>query len=88
LFTPRNNLLFDVVDTDPDDRRSVTIQVKTRSVHNTQGWTLGTDTSKGQEPPGLLVILVDLEADGLPELFIYEYPVLPERVAQIYHAKS
>jgi len=86
LLTPKNNPLFDVVATDPDGRHSVSIQVKTRSVHNTQGWKLGTDISKGQAPPGLFVVLVNLEANGLPGFYIYEYPVLSERVAQVYHA--
>lgn len=86
LLTPKNNPLFDVVATTQDGVRSVSIQVKTRSVHNTQGWKLGADISKGHAPHGLFVVLVNLEAFGLPEFYVYEYPVLSERVAQVYHA--
>lgn len=80
LLTPKNNPLFDVVATALDGSRSVSIQVKTRSVHNTQGWKLGTDISKGHAPPSLFVVLVNLEASGLPEFYVYEYPVLSERI--------
>src|SRR2546423_13808926 len=40
LLTPKNNPLFDVVATNVEGTVSVSIQVKTRSVHNTQGWKL------------------------------------------------
>src|SRR6266851_2444310 len=40
LLTPKNNPLFDVVATNVDGTTSVSIQVKTRSVHNNQGWKL------------------------------------------------
>lgn len=86
LLTPKNNPLFDVVATTPDGARSVSIQVKTRSVHNEQGWKLGTDISKGHAPTGLFVVLVNLKAAGSPEYYVYEYPVLAERVAQVYQA--
>src|SRR5882762_1985680 len=43
LLTPKNNPLFDVVVTSPDGRRSVSVQVKTRSEHNKQGWKFGAD---------------------------------------------
>jgi|GEM_PF-757217 len=86
LLTPKNNPLFDVVVTDQDGSRSVSIQVKTRSVHNTQGWKLGTDISKGYAPPSLFVVLVNLNASGLPDFYVYEYPLLSARVAQVYHA--
>lgn len=85
LLTPKNNPLFDVVATTLDGARSVSIQVKIRSVRNTQGWKLGTDISKGQGSPSLFVVLVNLEASGLPDFYIYEYPVLSERVSQVYH---
>jgi len=84
LLTPKNNPLFDVVVTAPDGGRSVAIQVKTRSVHNTQGWKLGTDISKGQSLPTLFIVLVNLTSSGLPEFYVYQYPVLVERVVKVY----
>jgi hypothetical protein len=86
LLTPKNNPLFDVVATTSDGARSVSIQVKTRSVHNKQGWKLGTDISKGNAPPDLFVVLVNLKSDGSPDYYVYEYPILAERVAQVYQA--
>lgn len=86
LLTPKNNPLFDVVATTSDGARAVSIQVKTRSVHNEQGWKLGTDISNGQAPAGLFVALVNLKADAAPEYYIYEYPVLAERVTEVYRA--
>ncbi len=84
LLTPKNNPLFDVVATSIDGSRSVSIQVKTRSIQNAQGWKLGTDISKGFAPSGLFVVLVNLKENGLPEFYIYEYRVLSERVSQVY----
>jgi hypothetical protein len=86
LLTPKNNPLFDVVATHPDGTRSVSIQVKTRSVHNPQGWKFGSDIATGKAPPGLFVVLVNLEASGLPQFYVYEYPGLSKRVAQVYQA--
>src|SRR3989442_5656282 len=60
LLTPKNNPLFDVVATDADGKRAVSIQVKTRSIQNKQGWKLGTDIAKGHASPGLFVVLVNL----------------------------
>lgn len=86
LLTPKNNPLFDVVATSQDGARSVSIQVKTRSVHNKQGWKLGTDIAEGRAPSELFVVLVNLRADGLPEYYVYEYPILAQRVALVYQA--
>jgi hypothetical protein len=86
LLTPKNNPLFDVVATTQDCDRSVSIQVKTRSIHNDQGWKLGNDISKSYIPSGLFLVLVNLSATGLPAFYVYEYPVLSGRVAQVYHA--
>src|SRR5437588_11301507 len=41
LLTPKNNPLFDVVATNIDGTKAVSIQVKTRSINNTQGWKIG-----------------------------------------------
>jgi hypothetical protein len=86
LLTPKNNPLFDVVATDPDGGRSVSIQVKTRSMHNKQGWKLGTDITNGHARPGLFVVLVNLEENRLPDFYIYEYQLLSERVSAVYQA--
>jgi len=40
LITPKNNPLFDIVASNPEGSRSIVIQVKTRSIHNDQGWKL------------------------------------------------
>jgi len=86
LMTPKNNPLFDVVVTNEEGTRSVSIQVKTRSVNNKQGWKLGADMDSGYIPPGMFVVLVNLVEKGLlPEFYIYEYAVLSHRVAEIYH---
>lgn len=84
LLTPKNNPLFDIVATTPDGSRSVSIQVKTRSIHNKQGWKLGADMSEGHAPAGLFVVLVNLHESGLPDFYVYQYPKLSARVAQVY----
>ncbi|MCX7003273.1 MAG: hypothetical protein NTV22_08375 [bacterium] len=87
LMTPKNNPLFDVVATTADGNCSVSIQVKTKSAHNTQGWKLSTDITKGNAKSGLFVILVDLSVSvgAMPDLYIYEYAVLSNRVSELYH---
>jgi hypothetical protein len=84
LLTPKNNPLFDIVATDPMGERSVSIQVKTRSVQNKYGWKLGANISSGHAPSSLFVVLVNLEKSGLPDFYIYEYPILAGRVSQVY----
>jgi hypothetical protein len=84
LLTPKNNPLFDVVVTNTAGSRSVSVQVKTRSSHNKQGWKLGTDITAGTPPPGMFVALVNLLGDSLPEIYVYEYSVLASRVSKVY----
>lgn len=84
LLTPKNNPLFDVVASKQDGSRSVVIQVKTRSIRNTQGWKLGKDVTIERNNPDLFVALVNLEERGMPEIFIYEYDVLARRVNEQY----
>ena len=60
LIAPKNNPLFDVVAIDPESKRTVSIQVKTMSIENKQGWRLGLDvlTEKGNQL--LFMILVNM----------------------------
>lgn len=85
LLTPKNNPIFDVVVTNPDGTKSVSVQVKTRSIHNNQGWKLGAGMSALQARPGTFVVLVNLLSSGA-EFYIYEYAVLSQRVADVYAA--
>ena len=86
LITPKNNPIFDVVASKQDGSKSIAIQVKTRSINNTQGWKLGKDITEKKNNKDLFVVLVNLEEDGLPEFYIYEYDVLAERVQKNYEA--
>ena len=86
LLTPKNNPIFDVVVTSPDGSNSVSVQVKTRSAHNKQGWKLGTDITRSNGPAGMFVVLVNLVINGAPEFYIYEYSVLAQRVSAVYMA--
>lgn len=52
LLTPKNNPLFDVVTTNAGRTKAVSIQVKTRSIRNEQGWKLGAP-SKNLTTPGV-----------------------------------
>lgn len=86
LLTPKNNPLFDVVATSLDGSKTVSIQVKTRSVHNKQGWKLGTDIASPEHSKGLFVVLVNLYETGLPDFYVYEHAVLSGRVQHVYTA--
>lgn len=84
LLTPKNNPLFDVVASTQDGRKTVSIQVKTRSIRNKQGWKLGKDITVKRSNPSLFVVLVNLEEKGLPEFYVYEYDVLADVVRRNY----
>jgi len=83
LLTPKNNPLFDVVAIAPDASHTVTIQVKTMSEGNNQGWKLGIDICTRKNNPSLFTILVNLTG-GTIDFYIYEYDVLSERVQKLY----
>lgn len=84
LLTPKNNPIFDVVVTNADGSKSVSVQVKTRSERNKQGWKLGTDITTGAAKPEIFVALVNLVEDGPLEVYVYEYAVLSARISQLY----
>jgi hypothetical protein len=84
LLTPKNNPLFDVVATNAEGTSAISIQVKTRSVGNTQGWKLSTQVG-GSETPGVpFIVLVNLHNDRLPDFYIYRYQDFTSRVAEIF----
>ena len=83
LLTPKNNPLFDVVAVSADASRTVTIQVKTMSERNNQGWKLGMDICARKNNPLLYTLLVNLTGSEI-EYYIYEYDVLSERVEKAY----
>jgi hypothetical protein len=84
LLTPKNNPLFDVVATNVDGTTSVSVQVKTRSMHNKQGWKLNKEARPSKTPGVPFVVLVNLR-DELPPLFyIYRYTEFLSRVSEIF----
>ena len=83
LLTPKNNPLFDIVAVSPDASRTVTIQVKTMSERNNQGWKLGMDICTRKNNPLLFTVLVNLTGSQI-EYYVYEYDILSERVEKSY----
>ena len=86
LMTPKNNPLFDIVAADPIGERTVSIQVKTMSLQNEQGWKLGMDICSKRGNPNLFVVLVNMKGDGTNDYYIYEYDALSQRVSDVYAA--
>jgi hypothetical protein len=84
LLTPKNNPLFDVVVTNEGGSDAVSIQVKTKSIGNNQGWKLGKSISTKQTNSELFVVLVDLKEEGRPDFYIYDYKTLSDSVSEIY----
>lgn len=84
LVTPKSNPLYDVVAADPAGIRTVSIQVKTSSAQNTQGWKLGKDIATKRYNRDLFVVLVKMKPDGTNDYYIYEYDSLSERVNEVY----
>ncbi|HVF09805.1 MAG TPA: hypothetical protein VNA16_03335 [Abditibacteriaceae bacterium] len=83
LVTPKNNQLFDVLASDADGRRTISIQVKTMSITNDQGWKFG--PLKRKSNPNLYFVLVNMLNDGTNDFYIYQYDELVERVKTIYN---
>lgn len=83
LLTPKNNPLFDIVAVAPDASRTVTIQVKTMSENNKQGWKLGKEICTRKNNPNLFTVLVNLSSNKI-EYYIYEYDTLSEKVENAY----
>jgi hypothetical protein len=84
LLTPKNNPLFDVVATTVDGTASVSIQVKTRSVDNTQGWKLGNQINPTDTPGVPFIVLVNLHDDKLPDFYVYRYFEFASRVSEVF----
>ncbi len=84
LLTPKNNPLFDVVATNVDGTTSVSIQVKTRSVNNTQGWKLGNQSGPADTPGVPFIVLVNLHEDRLPDFYVYRYFEFATRVSEVF----
>lgn len=84
LMTPKNNPLYDVVVANADGTKTVILQVKTRSITNTQGWKLGTDITKKKHNPDFFVALVELKESGMPNIWIYEGDVLAARIENLF----
>jgi len=84
LLTPKNNPLFDVLATNPNGKRAISIQVKTMGIGNKQGWKLGMGITKKQKNDNLYVVLVNMLEEGKNDFFIYKYDELVERVNEVY----
>ena len=84
VLTPKNNPLFDIVATSPDGSKSVTIQVKTRSVNNRAGWKMSKDMAEPNRGKVQFVVLVNLHADKLPDFYIYTPKKLARKVSAGY----
>jgi hypothetical protein len=84
LLTPKNNPLFDVVATNVDGTTSVSIQVKTRSARNKQGWKLNKKLSAVETPGVPFVVLVNLNEQGPPDFLVYPYSEFASRVREVF----
>ncbi len=84
LVTPKNNEIFDVLASDILGQRTISIQVKTMSIANTQGWKFGPNMSVKKNNDNLYVVLVNMHTNGTNDFYIYKHDELVERVNHIY----
>ena len=68
--SPENNPLFAVIASTQDGSRTVSIQVKTSSIRNKQGWKLGKDIAVKRNTPGLFVVLVNIGSERGSRIYI------------------
>lgn len=85
LVTPKNNEIFDVLASDAFGKRTISIQVKTMSIQNTQGWKFGANMAVKKSNENLYVVLVNMHANGTNDFYIYKHDELVERVNHIYN---
>lgn len=85
LLTPKNNPLFDVIATNASATRMVSIQVKTMSLHNKQGWRMGIDICTPKNNKNLFVVLVNLTGTSV-DYYVFKYDVLAIKIAALYTA--
>lgn len=83
LLTPKNNPLFDVIATNADATKIVSIQVKTMGIGNKQGWKLGKEICEPKYNPNLFVVLVNLTGTTV-EYFLFTYDELSLKVSNLY----
>lgn len=83
LLTPKNNPLFDVIATNATATKMVSIQVKTMSLRNKQGWRMGIDICTPKNNKNLFVVLVNLTGTTV-DYYVFKYDVLSNKIAELY----
>jgi hypothetical protein len=83
LLTPKNNPLFDVIATNATATKMVSIQVKTMSLRNKQGWRMGIDICTPKNNKNLFVVLVNLTGTTV-DYYVFKYDVLSKKIAELY----
>jgi len=81
--TLKNTPMIDVMATKQDAKRTVLIQVKTRSIGNRKGWVFGKGIEQKVKRQNSYVILVDLKAvNENPDYFIIPKNVFADWIAE------
>lgn len=71
-ITLKNTPKVDLLATNPDNGKSITVQTKTMSVGNNQGWNLAKSTEEDAKLINHYIVLVDLSGPNkLPEYYIF-----------------
>jgi hypothetical protein len=86
LPTPKNNPYFDVAAIHPKSFKSISIQVKTMSPENKQGWKLGKVDYPEFANNDFFVVLVNLKIIGKTDYYIYDFETYFKRVSEIFDA--
>ncbi len=84
LVTPKNNEIFDVLASDAWGQRTISIQVKTMSINNEQGWKFGKNMATKKHNDNLYVVLVNMRTDGTNDFYVYPHDSLVDRVNGVY----
>jgi hypothetical protein len=66
-----------------DATRIVSIQVKTMSMRNKQGWKLGKDICTPKNNKNLFVVLVNLTGNTV-DYYVFKYDILAKKNARLY----
>ena len=83
LLTPKNNPLFDVIAINATATKMVSIQVKTMSLRNKQGWRMGIDICTPKNNKNLFVVLVNLTGTSV-DYYVFKYDILANKIAELY----
>lgn len=81
-LTVKNTPLIDVIATNIENGKSASIQVKTRSIHNLQGWKLTDKADTKSQIENHFYVFVNLKENELPDYYIIPFNEFADMISK------